>query len=363
MLRVWLLNIRHSISQNFFKIMLFKMKFFNIALLSKTLTSRKLSIYSGFAIVISRTAIYHALFSIMLFVDPAYGLNKIPVNLLFEITNELSEPSDVTVSKEGLIYIVDGVNNKIRIYDKKGKGLSAFGEGGSGRGEFKFPLGIDIDNSGKVYVADSGNHRIQIFNSLGKFIAEIPLTGGKIKTPDPTDVAVDETRNRIYVVDNDNHKIRVYNLLNYKLEKSFGAPGTRELKFRYPFLMALDKDQYLYIVDVINTRVQVLNPDGLFVTFIGGWGVKKGQFFRPKGVALDKGDRVYVSDSYMGVIQVFDTTGELLGVISDTTDDKVKKFKTPTGLYVDNYDRLYVVEMLAQKVSVFRIEYNREQEI
>ena len=111
---------------------------------------------------------------------------------------------------------------------------------------------------------------------------------------------------------------------------------------------------------MINTRVQVLNPEGAFVSFIGGWGVEKGQFFRPKGVAVDKDGRVFVSDSYLGVIQVFDAYGDFLAAVGDPVTGAVKKFKTPCGICTDNQNRLYVVEMFANKVSVFSIKKIRE---
>ena len=287
---------------------------------------------------------------------PAFGVELLNVKHLFDITHEFSEPSDVSVSKEGLIYVVDGVNNKIKIFRNDGDFLSSFGRKGSGNGEFLFPLGIDIAPSGKVYVADSGNHRIQVFDPKGSFIAKVKLPPKKGRPADPTDVVVDETGNRLYAVDNDNHYILVYELSKLTLLETFGAPGNQERHFTYPFFIALDKDKYLYIVDVINTRVQVLNPEGLFVTFIGEWGVDKGQLFRPKGVAIDKQNRVYVSDSYMGVIQVFDSLGDFYAVLGDPIERSVLKFKTPTGIYVDDYNRLYVVEMFAQKVSVYSIE-------
>jgi DNA-binding beta-propeller fold protein YncE len=290
---------------------------------------------------------------LLLAVTPALGIRLINVELQFEITDQLKEPSEVAVSKDGQIYVVDGVNNRIRIYSSRGTPVSSFGLEGAGDGEFKYPLGIDIPESGRVYVADSGNHRVQIFDRAGGFIAQIKLPA--LKHPaDPTDVAVDETRNRCYVVDNDNHRILVYDLSNLKLLDSWGTPGTDKRAFRYPFLIALDKQKYLYIVDVINTRVQELNPDGLFVNFIGGWGVEKGEFFRPKGVAVDKNSRIYVSDSYMGVIQIFTATGEFYAAIGEPATGKVKKFKTPVGLFIDRQDRLYVVEMFANKVGVYR---------
>jgi DNA-binding beta-propeller fold protein YncE len=289
-------------------------------------------------------------------VTPAGAIRLIGVKPLFEITAKLNQPSDVAVSKDGRIYVVNGVNNQIRIFNQNGKFLSAFGADGSANGEFKFPLGIDIGRSGKVYIADSGNHRVQIFNSKGSFIAQIRIPPKNNHLADPTDVVVDDTRKRCYVVDNDNHRILVYDLATLKLTNTYGSPGTDKGAFRYPFLMTLDKQKKLYIVDVINTRVQVPDPDGKLVAVIGGWGVEKGEFFRPKGVAIDKSGRVYVSDSYVGVIQVFDAGGTFYAALGDPINGKVKKFKTPAGLFVDHRNRLYVVEMLANKVSVYQIE-------
>jgi DNA-binding beta-propeller fold protein YncE len=288
-------------------------------------------------------------------VTPVHGLRLIDAKLLFEISDQLSQPSDVAVSNDGRIYVVDGVNSKVRIFNPSGQTIASFGTAGSGNGEFKNPLGIDIDRSGRVYIADSGNHRVQIFDRDGNFIAAIEMHSTKKHPPDPTDVAVDESRNRCYVVDNDNHQILVYDLANLKLINTYGGPGSEKRAFRYPFLVALDKAQYLYIVDVINTRIQVLNPEGLFVNFIGAWGVEKGELYRPKGVALDQKDRIYVSDSYMGVIQIFDSTGEFYAAVGEPAKGRVKKFKTPVGIFLDHRDRLYVVEMFANKVSVYHL--------
>ena len=287
--------------------------------------------------------------------SPVLGIRLVDAKLLFEITDQLSQPSDVAVSSDGRIYVVDGVNSKIRIYNHNGRLQASFGKPGAANGEFNNPLGIDIDRSGRIYIADAGNHRVQIFDSVGRFIEAIKTVSQTKHPTDPTDVAVDDTRNRCYIVDNDNHRILTYDLSSRKLIATHGTPGDGRRQFRYPFLIALDSRQYLYIVDVINTRVQILNPDGLFVNFIGGWGVEKGEFYRPKGVALDKSNRIYVSDSWMGVIQVFDPTGEFLAALGDRSQRKIRRFKTPVGLFIDARDRIYIVEMFANKVSVYRL--------
>ncbi len=297
-----------------------------------------------------------ALTALIIDVFPVYGIRLTAIKPLFDITHNLNAPSDVAVSKDGRIYIVDGVNNQIKIFNRLGQFLSSIGREGTGRGEFRFPLGIDIDRADRVYIADSGNHRVQIFESDGRFISEIKIATESSRPADPTDVVVDDSRKRCYVVDNDNHYILVYDLSNFKLIRTYGKPGTDKREFRYPFLITLDKDKYIYIVDVINTRVQVLNPEGLFVTFIGGWGVEKGEFFRPKGVTVDRAGSVFVSDSYLGVIQVFKPSGEFHSVLGESGKDTLKRFKTPVGICIDRQNRLYVVEMFAHRVSVYNIE-------
>ena len=295
-----------------------------------------------------------------LFAAPAYGIRLTFVKHLFDITHDFSEPSDVSVSKEGLIYVVDGVNNKIKVFNPNGKFLYSFGSKGSKNGELRFPLGIGIGESGKVYIADSGNRRVQIFTPQGSFLDQFSIPSKEGNPSEPTDVAVDESRRRCFVVDNNNHYILAYDLQKLELLDIYGSPGTEKREFRYPFLIALDKYQYLYIVDVINTRVQLLNPEGLFVAEIGGWGVEKGNFFRPKGVAIDKNNRIYVSDSYMGVIQTFNPTGGFYSALADVNQHKVKKFTTPAGIFIDANNRLYVVEMFSDKVSVYSIEGDSE---
>ncbi len=276
-------------------------------------------------------------------------------NHLFDITDGFNQPSDVAVAGDGTIYVVDGVNGRVKAFSSSGSFLFTIGRPGTGSGEFAFPLGIGLDTSGRIYVADSQNHRIQIFSATGDFISEIPIPDLNGKKADPTDVVVESSGKWCFVADNDNHRILKFDIASKKLIDSYGKPGAEKWEFRYPFLMHLHRDKDIYIVDVINTRVQVLNTEGKFVSFVGGWGVEKGQFFRPKGVTVDKNGLSYVSDSYMGVIQLFNITGTFHSVLGDPVTGKVRKFETPVGLFVDDSMRLYVVEMLPGRISVFSL--------
>lgn len=276
--------------------------------------------------------------------------------LLAPETAPFNMPSDAAVGREGALYVLDGVNHRVVVYNAGGQFQFQFGSRGSEPGQLLFPLGIATSPDGKIYVADSGNHRFQVFEEDGKPVNAVALpAAASDNPPDPTDIVVDPLRERLYITDNDNHRILVYNLTTSSYESVWGSPGQGERQFRFPFLLDISPQGYLFVVEPINTRVQVLNPNGKFVGFIGGWGVKPGQLFRPKGVAICA-DRIFVTDSYLGSIQVFDMSGGFLGVLA-AVDGEAMKFITPTGIAIDSErKRLYVVELKANRVCCVDLE-------
>lgn len=264
-------------------------------------------------------------------------------------------PTDCATTKNGDLFVLDGVNHRVVVYDAEGRFQRQFGSQGTGPGQFRFPLGLTVAQDGRVYVADSGNSRVQVFSVSGEVSQVMTLPASGDAQSDPSDVAVDTRLNRLYVADNDNHRLHVYNLLTHSFEAVWGGPGQGRRQFRYPFLMDISEQGYLLVAEPINTRVQVLNRQGKFVNFVGQWGVKSGQLFRPKGVAV-VGRRVYVTDSYLGRVQLFDLWGEFRGILSDATGAPVV-LNTPMGIAADIPNkRLYVVELKANRVCRLDVE-------
>ncbi len=268
--------------------------------------------------------------------------------LLFNIEGPLKLPSDVAIGPMGWIYVLDGTQDLVRVYNKKGAHIYDLG----GHKLLNMPLGLSVSHSGEVIVADSGNHRIAIFPpglNEPSYINVPSPPGGR--PSDPTDAILAPDGRSLIVVDNDNHCV-------ISLDKqggvrwATGTMGRAVEEFRFPFLMDMDKQGLIYVVEVINTRVQVLDQGGHYVRFIGGWGIDPGKFFRPKGIAINDDGHVYVSDSYVGVVQVFDKEGDFVGVVS-RKNGAIWRFKTPVGLAVRGKE-LFVVEMILNRVSVLR---------
>ena len=292
---------------------------------------------------------------------PTQAYPVLPLRHLFDITSNFLQPTDIAVGNNHDLYIMDGVNNLVKVFDKKGVFKFSFGGKGAGEGKFNTPIGITTDTTGRVYVADTGNRRVQIFTARGAFEHQIVMPAGEKGTPrEPVDVAVDEHLGQLYVTDNEYHQLIVYSTQGYKLLSTLGSEGAGANQFYYPFLLTSDNNSSIFIVDVLNTRIQVWEKDKV-VRSIGGFGVDLGQFSRPKGVCVDSKGLVFVSDSVLGVIQTFNSNGDFNAVLGDEKGE-VLKWKTPLGITIDDRKRLYVVEMLPNRVRVYDILSNQKLE-
>jgi len=140
---------------------------------------------------------------------------------------EFNLPRDVVVGKEGRIYVVDGGNFRVQIFDRSGKYLQSFGTVGKQMGNFARPKEIAADAEGNVYVVDSAFGNFQVFNADG----ELMMFAGERAERDapgrymlPSGIAVDED-GRVYVVDQWFRKVDVFR--PYHLKPTDGFLGAR----------------------------------------------------------------------------------------------------------------------------------------
>ncbi len=69
----------------------------------------------------------------------------------------------VDVGPQGNVFVADFYNNRVQKFAADGTFLTAFGEAGTGKGEFDKPVAVAVAEDGTVYVADFGNNRIQVW--------------------------------------------------------------------------------------------------------------------------------------------------------------------------------------------------------
>lgn len=261
----------------------------------------------------------------------------------------LSLPSDVAVNQQ-YIYVVDGTNHRVVAFDLGGEYAFSIGGVEDKKLEFEYPVGMTATKE-RLYIADTGHHEVKVTDINGNPISTIKIVS-EGKEERPVDVEVSNDGKELFVTCNNSQKIQVYSMQG-KLLRSWGGKGEKQGEFRYPATISNVENQKLLIVDVLNARAQMFTNSGEFVREIGGLGVVAGKLFRPKGVAVDDDGLIYISDSYMDVIQVFNKHGEFMHVLGG--NNKIQRFTSPAGITIQN-QRLYVTEVLENKVSVYSIK-------
>ncbi|CAG0938185.1 hypothetical protein GALLN_00141 [Gallionellaceae bacterium] len=176
----------------------------------------------------------------------------------------------VTVDKKGeRIYAIDigGSTSepefhRVRVFDARtGKHLFDFGKRGSGPGEFNLPRDAAFGIDNKLYIVDGGNFRIQIFDADGNYLKSFGKVG---KTPGnlgrPKEIDTDAAGNA-YVVDSAFANLQIFNpegelLMFLGARSDNSGPGN----FLLPEGIAVDEDGRIYMVDQWYRKVDVFRP-------------------------------------------------------------------------------------------------------
>lgn len=73
------------------------------------------------------------------------------------------------------MYLLDGQNSRIVVFDAAGRFVREFGKKGGGPGELQAPLAMDVASDGSVVVSDVGNRSFVVFTRDGEYVRNIPF--------------------------------------------------------------------------------------------------------------------------------------------------------------------------------------------
>ncbi|MBI4397198.1 MAG: hypothetical protein HY548_08890, partial [Elusimicrobia bacterium] len=277
--------------------------------------------------------------------------------LLATFGGGIAYPSGLTVDTAGNIFVADRQNNQVVKLSPQGAVLMKIGkfdangipQPGSGAGEFHDPTGLSVDAAGNIYVADRKNARIQKFSSSGQSLAVIDLDAADpLPNPhndisdsnDPTSgpharpwaVAVDLEGN-IWVSDDRHSRVLKLSSTGTLLD-AVGQKGKSPGSFKIPQGIGISPQNYLYVADRDNNRVQkfdaALNPVLIF-------GEKDPQatltMQKPVGMALGADGKVYVTNSEKGKVQVYDAPTGTTGYGTLSLVSPLRRAGTPDAAF------------------------------
>ncbi len=118
----------------------------------------------------------------------------------------LKKPTDITVDRDGKVYIADPENNRIVVlskYWKVIKIITSFRNEYGNADALTSPNGLYICKDGEIYVADTGNSRVVVFDKEYNFLRSYKAPESDVfeegSSYTPIALAVDDSK-RIYVV-------------------------------------------------------------------------------------------------------------------------------------------------------------------
>jgi len=119
----------------------------------------------------------------------------------------------------GAIFVSDGANHRILVFDQSYRYLRSFGQEGNRPGGFRFPNDMAFEESGHLLIANTKRATIDVYHPDGQYLSTLVNSAGDRVYRYPTDFVV--TPNRLVVLENDGFldrgKVRVYDRKGVKV--------------------------------------------------------------------------------------------------------------------------------------------------
>ncbi|KAF0989557.1 hypothetical protein HZS_5658, partial [Henneguya salminicola] len=244
-----------------------------------------------------------------------------------------------------------------------------FGSYGSGMKEFRSPLGVTCDKNGFIYVSDCFNHRLQVFGANWEHIYTYGSQGcRKGYLNNPSGLASCQKTHRLFICDTGNARVQIINLNTFIQEDStnpnvsmtkFGSEGSNPGYFKTPSGIAVSNiTQEIAVCDPGNNCVQIYNPEGIFISRIGGQNTKNKinvdnriSFNSPSHAVYEpENGLLYISDTKNNRIVVYDRRFKHhVRKIDASTAFQVSN---PKGLAFDQANNLIVINSGSNSIGV-----------
>ena len=192
---------------------------------------------------------------------------------------------------------------------------------------------VTVTSNDDIVIVDNGNKCVVVLDNKLNLLKVIGQGRGNSRLVDPYGVAV--TDNIIAVSDYGSHQVKKYSLQG-ELLSVIGCHGNKNGQFNRPMGLAFDNNKLLYVVDGGNYRVKVFQQDDTFAFSFGNRGRNPGQFQCPGRIAIDpNNNNVLVTDRWVNCIKIFKANGQFIQTIN--SNKPIAITISPTGYLITGH--------------------------
>ena len=235
-------------------------------------------------------------------------------------------------------------------FDSDGNFLYNIGSSGSGPGQIDDRLqGLVVDSIGNLYVLSGAPYnRVQKFDSNGNYLTSFDGSGGGLGTFNwPYGIAVDSQDN-VYISDYYNQAIQKFSSSTSYIS-SFSTPGLQ------PGNIAVDSDYNAYFQDDTTGYIYKYNSSGVQISSFGGYSTGDADLQSEyPGVKLGDDGNLYISD-FVG-IKVFDLNGNFIRSYSGPKKSNYSSngySQNPYSVALDAYGSVYIPDYNGHRIQKF----------
>ena len=244
-----------------------------------------------------------------------------------EQTLTLTKPYGVRMWN-GRIYVCDIRNNSVTALDLKKHQVFVLGK--TLTDVLQTPTDIAIAEDGVKYVTDTGRGTVAVYDAQDRRVSTFARK-------DMKPVAAAVYKDELYVCDYENKNVVVFNRRTGDVKRTIGAAGGELGQFVRPLAVAVDKQGFVYVMDIMKCQLQKFDQQGKLVSAFGTNTARAGGFVRPKHIAVDSTGTIYVVDAAFQNVQLFDQMGHVLTFFGSAGAHPGAMY-LPVGICIDEQD-------------------------
>jgi DNA-binding beta-propeller fold protein YncE/transcriptional regulator with XRE-family HTH domain len=255
----------------------------------------------------------------------------------------IAHPASVVADRQGDLYVTYGGAGGVQELSPRGRGLRTWRGNG-----LRTPNGITLGTSGEPVLADPGSGNVSRLIrgrwvpliQAGRQAGAQAIAGRIAAGPHGSIVLAADRAGRIIWLNRGSGRPAEILLGRSKPARFVGPIGG----------LAATPDGALYVTDAGRGDLLKLTPDGRVAGSWGGGSSSPG-LAHPEGVALDRAGQSYVTDEGNGRIQEFSTDGRLFNLVpvpQPSSDGLIGP--SPYGVAVDSEGDLYVTDEINDHV-------------
>lgn len=240
----------------------------------------------------------------------------------------------LVAARHTYLYVVDAGRRQIFRYDSMQQAMSPFADyvAASVRG-------IAVAGDLSLYVLDGGARQVLHFSVDGRLLSRF---GNELELPHPVAMLFDEANGQILVADSLYKHVVVLNRFGH-IVAALKPAAARSIE-----AMASGPDG-LYLVDSIGRQVVVVSRNGEHRYTLG-----EDVLVHPNAIAVDRYNRVFVSDSFDNTIRIFEQQTLAVSIGGAASAPAPASFNHVTGLWLEQ-DMLYVADSLNGRIQTFQV--------